>query len=85
MAELHVRNLPTELHDRLREQARAQGRSMSAEAVAVLRAALAPDSDRAAQQRIGIERLREIRSRTRLTAGQPSAEHLVREDRDRIR
>lgn len=85
MAELHVRNLPPELHDRLREQARSQGRSMSAEAVALLRVALLPATDRAAQQRIGIEQLHKIRARNQLAAGQPSAEQVVREDRDRAR
>ncbi len=40
MAELHVRNLPPEIHLSLRQRASEQERSMSAEAVAILRAAL---------------------------------------------
>lgn len=84
MAELHVRNLPADLHERLREQAKADGRSMSAEAVAILRQALL-DDDRSPRQRSAIDRLREIQDRNRLSAHAPAAEQLVREDRDAAR
>jgi plasmid stability protein len=47
MAELHVRNLPPELHEQLRVQAAAEGRSMSAEAISLLRRALNPGGTRA--------------------------------------
>ncbi|MGH3825633.1 MAG: FitA-like ribbon-helix-helix domain-containing protein [Pseudonocardiaceae bacterium] len=82
MAELHVRNLPPEIHLWLRQRAQAQGRSMSAEAVAILRTAL-----RGAQSGAGrgqaIDRLAAIRRRARLGADDPFAEELVREDRER--
>lgn len=85
MPELHVRNLPRELHARLREQAGIDGRSMPAEAVALLRHALQPAAGQLEEQRAGIERLREIRRRSPLPASAPPAELLVREDRDRAR
>lgn len=82
MSELHVRNLPPELHQRLREQAIADGRSMSAEAVALLQQVLHPAGDKLASHRAAMERLREIQQRSRLPEGLPLAEELVREDRD---
>ncbi|HEY8827690.1 MAG TPA: Arc family DNA-binding protein [Jatrophihabitantaceae bacterium] len=85
MPELHVRNLPAELHERLREQAVSEGRSMSAEAIALLRQALAPAGGQSAKQQAAIERLRDIQRRSRLPAGAPAAEELVREDRDTAR
>ena len=82
MAELHVRNLPPEGHAWLRQRAKAEGRSMSAEAVAILRSA-----SQGAQSRAGrsdaIERLRAIRQRARIGADAPPSGDLVREDRQR--
>lgn len=85
MAELHVRNLPPELHQRLREQALAEGRSMSAEAVILLREALQPGGDQGSKRLAAVARLRQIRERSRLPAGAAPSEHLVREDRDTAR
>lgn len=85
MPELHVRNISPELHERLREQAIADGRSMSAEAIVLLQAALQPVGDQPARQRAAIERLREIRQRSQLPDEVPPAEQLVREDRDMAR
>jgi len=82
MAELHIRNLPPELHQRLRERATSDGRSMSAEVVTLLRDALQPPHTKSAQQRAGVERLRDIRGRNDLPDGAATAEQLVREDRD---
>ncbi len=82
MAELHVRNLPPEVHLWLRQRAQAQGRSMSAEAVAILRAAL-QDAQSGAGRGQAIDRLRAIRRRAHLGADAPLAEELVREDRER--
>ncbi len=84
MAELHVRNLPAELHQRLREQAVADGRSMSAEAIVLLRQALQAGNE-PSKQRAAIDRLQEIRRRSRLPAEVPRAEDLIREDRDTAR
>lgn len=84
MAELHVRNLPPELHERLREQALDEGRSMSSEAIVLLRQALTNSDDRPARQRSAIDRLRELQRNHRLPADAPLAEELVREDRDAV-
>jgi len=56
---------------------------MSAEAIALLRQALA--GGQSAKQQAAIERLRDIQRRSRLPAGAPAAEELVREDRDTAR
>jgi len=85
MPELHVRNLPADLLERLRERAASEGRSMSAEAVVLLRQALQATGEPSATQQAAIERLRAIRRRNRLPAGKPSAEQLVRGDRDTAR
>jgi plasmid stability protein len=82
MTELHVRNLPPEVHLWLRQRAAAQGRSMSAETVAILRAAL-QGAQSAAGRSEAIDRLRTIRQRARLGADAPLAEELVRDDRER--
>ncbi|MHA6619460.1 FitA-like ribbon-helix-helix domain-containing protein [Pseudonocardia sp. DLS-67] len=81
MTELHVRGIPSELHERLRERASAEGRSLSAEVVAILRRALDP-SVAGSQRSDAIDRLRRIQARNRLAQGQQVAEDLVREDRD---
>jgi len=82
MAELHVRNLPPEVHLWLRQRAQVQGRSMSAEAVTILRAAL-QDAQPGAGRSQAIDRLRTIRQRAHLGADDRPAEELVREDRER--
>jgi len=85
MPELHIRNLPPELHQRLRERTTSDGRSMSAEVVALLRHALERPHEKSVQQRAAVERLREIRSRNDLPYGAATAERLVREDRESAR
>ena len=82
MTELHIRNLPPEVHELLRERASAEGRSMSAQAVTLLRMALQPAVDRAAQRRTAAKHLQEIRFRNRLPADAPPSETLMRDDRD---
>ena len=81
MAELHVRGIPPELHERLRVRASAEGRSLSAEVVAILRRVLDPPVA-GSQRSDAIDRLRRIQARSRLAQGQRTAEDLVREDRD---
>ncbi|MGQ0775968.1 MAG: FitA-like ribbon-helix-helix domain-containing protein [Pseudonocardiales bacterium] len=82
MAELHVRNLPPEVHLWLRQRAAAEGRSMSAQAVVILRSALQGTQSGAGRSH-AIERLRAIRQRTHLGPDDPLAEELIREDRER--
>lgn len=78
MPSLHVRNIPDDLYAALRASADTEGRSLSAQTVAILRRALADSLvDRAGvAQRIAARRR---------SAGvmSPSATDLVREDRDR--
>ncbi|MGH8963727.1 MAG: FitA-like ribbon-helix-helix domain-containing protein [Actinomycetes bacterium] len=81
MAELHVRNIPADLHERLRERASAEGRSLSSEVVAILRRVLDPPAG-GSSRTDAIDRLRRIQARHRLAQGAPPAEALVREDRD---
>jgi plasmid stability protein len=81
MAELHVRGIPPELHERLRERASAEGRSLSAEVVAILRRVLDPPAT-GSQRSDAIDRLRRIQAQNRLAPGDRPAEDLVREDRD---
>ncbi|HVE95447.1 MAG TPA: hypothetical protein VNA67_00400 [Pseudonocardiaceae bacterium] len=82
MAELHVRNLPPDVHLWLRQRAQAQGRSMSAEAVAILRAAL-QGAESGTGRSQAIDRLRAIRQRAHLGGDARPAEELIREDRER--
>lgn len=82
MPKVHVRNLPADLHQRLREQAAAEGRSVSAEEIVLLRRALDPAGRQGAAQRAAMTWLQEIRLRNELRPGAPTAEQLVRADRD---
>jgi plasmid stability protein len=77
--ELHVRQVPDDLYEALRARAKAEGRSMSAQAVVLLRQALG-DDDLTARRRIAIERLKELSFPT--PPGFPLAQDLIREDRD---
>ncbi|MGQ0623557.1 MAG: FitA-like ribbon-helix-helix domain-containing protein [Sporichthyaceae bacterium] len=81
MSELHVRNLPPDVHAALRERARVEGRSMSSAAVIILRAALT-GAERPDRRRMAIDALAELRDRNRLPADAAGAAELVREDRD---
>ncbi len=82
MAELHVRNLPDDLHAALRARARAEGRSMSSQSVVLLEEALRVTDGAQLTRESAIARLRKIQSRSVLAQGTASAQELVREDRD---
>ena len=80
MATLHVRNVPDDLYDRLRRQAKTQRRSLSAEVVTLLRWAL-DGSERTPEQILAA-----IRQRPRFSpagVGAPDSTTLLREGRDR--
>lgn len=77
-----MRNVPLEVHTWLRQRAKAEGRSISAEAVVILRSAL-QGAQSGAGRRQAIDRLRAIRQRAHLGADARLAEELVREDRER--
>jgi len=78
MPALHVRNIPDDLYEALMARAEAEGRSLSAQTVAILKRALADQLvDRAEVARRIAARRRSAGVMTR------SAKDLVREDRDR--
>lgn len=74
---LHIRGVPVDLYDRLRERAEGNGRSLNAEVIDVLDAALEPKrsfdevmaSVEERARRLGLDRL-------------PDPAALIREDRD---
>jgi antitoxin FitA len=79
MAILHIRGVPDELCERLRQRATAENRSVSAEVVTLLERAL--DSDPSVQARL-VADIRRRRSSVRLSSA-PDAVALIREDRER--
>ena len=80
MATLHVRNVPDEIYERLRERAEASNRSLSAEVVVLLRGAL---DDRRPSQREVLDEIRRRRFFRPADVGAPDSTTLLREDRDR--
>lgn len=80
MAILHVRNMPEDLYERLRRQAREQGRSISAEVVNLLEAALRNSGRSQAEILAGIRRRRCFRP---ADVGAPDSTALLRADRER--
>ncbi|MBX7253911.1 MAG: type II toxin-antitoxin system VapB family antitoxin [Candidatus Promineofilum sp.] len=79
MATLHVRNVPDALYERLRRQAEAQNRSLSAEILVLLDRALVedPNSQRETPARIGRRR-----AYSPMAAGAPDSTILLRADRE---
>jgi plasmid stability protein len=80
MSILHVRNVPEELHSRLKESAEAQHRSLSAEVIALLEWALA-GTERSS--RAALRSIRRRRFYSPAAAGAPDSTQLLREDRSR--
>jgi plasmid stability protein len=85
MATLYVRDMPNDLYEQLRKRAAEEGRSISQEAVRLLRRALVtarptPDPEFQAW----LDRVREQRERwAREGRKFPDSTTLIREDRDR--
>ncbi len=81
MPDLYVRNVPTQLYEDLKRRAAAEGRSLSAEVIALLNAAINRSTTIDPE---ALERLREMRQRLLRTHGTfPSSVDLIREDRER--
>jgi len=80
MATLHVRNVPDELYDRLRQQAEERNRSLSAEVIMLLDSAL--DENRQKQAAL-LERIRRRRFFRPSAVGTPDSTTLLRQDRER--
>lgn len=78
VATLHVRNVPDDVYVALRARADREGRSMSAEVIAILRRTLLRRRDPDEL----IADLRTLRERAPLPPGAPKPEDLIREDRD---
>ena len=80
MATLHVRNVPDEIYERLRERAETSHRSLSAEVLILLRDAL---DDRKPSQREVLAEIRRKRFFRPSDVGAPSSTDILREDRGR--
>jgi plasmid stability protein len=80
MTILHVRNVPEELHARLRGRAKAQRRSLSAEVIALLNWAV-EEAERSPTATLAS--IRQRRSFNPAKAGAPESTEVLREDRDR--
>ena len=80
MAILHVRNVPDVLYERLRERAATEGKSLSAEVIALLESQLNGPEASARELLAAIERRRQSDP---LRVGGPDSLTLLREDRAR--
>lgn len=81
MATLYVRDVPSDLYERLRQQAASSRRSLSAETIELLRRSLSPRPGVSLEQ--FLEDADRIRAEHTLSPGSPTAAELIREDRDR--
>lgn len=81
MPTLYVRDVPSELYERLRREAAAARRSLGAETIELLRRSLSPSHGVSLEQLLqGADR---IRAQHSLPPGSPTAAELIREDRER--
>ena len=83
MATLYVENIPDELYEALRAQARKRRTSIAAEVLTVLEQNF-PSEKELKRRRKVFERLEQYRNEKPLTPGPfPSTEEMLREDRER--
>jgi len=83
MATLYVENVPDELYEALRERARAHRKSIASEVLALLEENV-PTPEELARRKAILARALRIRSRKSPSSGPfPTAEEMLREDRDR--
>jgi plasmid stability protein len=75
---LHIRDVPSDVVEALRDRARSSGRSLNAELVALL----AEEARRYRERGTLTRRLAEIAARVNLPPDAPRPEDLIREDRD---
>ena len=78
MPALHIRDVPTDVVEALRERARSNGRSLNAELIVLLTEGARRHRERGTLTR----RLAEIAERVNLPPDAPRPEDLIREDRD---
>jgi plasmid stability protein len=83
MATLYVENVPDELYEALRSQAKSNRRSIAAEILALLKENIATESELKARAEF-LQRIVRLRQQAPLSPGPfPSAEEMIREDRER--
>ncbi len=80
MPTLHVRNVPEELYERIRQQSQAQNRSISAEVITLLQRAL---EERTKPQHEVLNSIRRRRFFRPDEVGAPDSTTLLRQDRGR--
>ena len=80
MPTLHVRNVPEELYQQVRQRAATKNRSLSAEVIVLLQRALIEAERDQSEVLAGIRRRRFFRP---AKAGAPDSLSLLREDRER--
>ena len=83
MATLYVENVPEDIYKALRKRAKENRKSIAAEVIALLKQSI-PTEAELRRRREFYDRLVELRAKPPLTAGPfPSAEEMIREDRER--
>jgi plasmid stability protein len=83
MATLYVENIPDDLYEALRSQAKARRRSIAAEVLALLEANVPTKKDMKARKEL-FQRILRMREELPRSKGPfPSAEEMIREDRER--
>jgi plasmid stability protein len=83
MATLYVENVPDEVYKALRRRARENRKSMAAEVIALLKQFI-PTEEELKRRRRAFDELAKLRAMPPLTPGPfPSAEEMIREDRER--
>lgn len=78
MPALHIRNVPDDVLEALRDRARANGRSLNAELVVLLE----EGARRYRERGVLTRRLAEIAASVNLPPDAPRPEDLIRQDRD---
>jgi plasmid stability protein len=83
MATLYVENVPDEIYKALRKRARANRKSIAAEVISLLERHI-PTEEELKRRSKAFEGLARLRAMEPLSPGPfPSAEEMIREDRDR--
>ena len=83
MATLYVENVPDDVYKALRKRARSNNTSMAAEVIELLKQ-FVPTEAELKKRREFYDRMAELRAKPPLTSGPfPSAEEMIREDRER--
>ncbi len=83
MATLYVENVPEDIYKALRERARKNSKSIAAEVISLLVQNI-PTAEELRRRRQFARKLKQISSQEPLSPGPfPSAEEMIREDRER--